>query len=262
MNLVWSYADALSAANLGQAAVQDFHSFMLTDRTVTDTTIENQIRIEYAGLALMAGDSALARDLVDEPRGVRGSRIPPELMGRLGWWYYRAAKYSEAEALLRRLAQERPGDERLQNDLAWVELEHNEFEAAIPQFTRAEWRVGNGSAQWNTPQMGLAIALWRSHRVDEALKNYASAANAEPRWTNPLLVRAFYSPQVAQSVAEMQAEQASASKRESALGSPLCRIDPARGNAKRLAFGLKPPAAKINNSRFPAYPQGKTGKVA
>jgi len=207
VNLVWGYADALSAANLGQAAVEDFHSFMTTYRSVTTTTIENQIRIEYAGLALMAGDSALARDFVDEPRGIRGSRIPPELMGRLGWWYYRAGKYPEAEALLRHLAEERPGDERLQNDLAWVELEQYEFEAAIPQFTRAEWRVENGSAQWNTPQMGRAIALWRLHRVEEALKNYESAANFEPRWTNPLLVRAFYSPQVAQSVAELQAEQ-------------------------------------------------------
>jgi hypothetical protein len=76
VQLVWGYADALSAANLGPSAVQDFHSFMLADRTVSNTTIENQIKIEYAGLALMAGDSALARDLVDEPRGVRGSWIP------------------------------------------------------------------------------------------------------------------------------------------------------------------------------------------
>ena len=208
MNLVWGYADALSATNLGPSAVQEFHSFMLTDRPVTNTTIENQISIEHAGLALMAGDSALARDFVDEPRGVRGSRIPPELMGRLGWWYYRAAKYSEAESLLRRLAQDRPGDERLQTDLAWVELEHNELEAAIPLFTRAAGALENGSAQWNNPQMGLAIALWRSHRVEDAMKNYGPAADAEPRWTNPLLVRAFYSPQVAQSVAEMQTEQA------------------------------------------------------
>ena len=56
MQLVWSYADALSAANLGQAAVKDFRSFMLTDRNVSAATIENQIRIEYAGLSLMAGE--------------------------------------------------------------------------------------------------------------------------------------------------------------------------------------------------------------
>jgi predicted Zn-dependent protease len=205
--LVWNYADALSGANLGPSAVQDFHSFMLADRTVSNTTIENQIKIEDAGLALMAGDSALARDLVDEPRGVRGSWISPELLGRLGWWYYRAGKYSEAEVLLRRLTQERPGDGGLQNNLSWVELEQNELDAAIRRFRSVAGRQEYGFAQWNTPQMGLAIALWRSHRVEEALKNYELAANAEPRWTNPPLVRAFYSPQVAQSVAELQAEQ-------------------------------------------------------
>jgi predicted Zn-dependent protease len=145
--------------------------------------------------------------LVDEPRGVRGSWIPPELLGRLGWWYYRAGKYSEAEVLLRRLTQERPGDGGLQNNLSWVELEQNKLDAAIQQFRSAGGRREVGFAQWNTPQMGLAIALWRAHQVDEALKNYEPAANAEPRWTNPLLVRAFYSPQVAQSVAELQAEQ-------------------------------------------------------
>jgi len=40
------------------------------------------------------------------------------------------------------------------------------------------------------------------------VKNYAAAVGAEPRWTDARLVRAFYSPQVAQSVAELQSEQA------------------------------------------------------
>jgi predicted Zn-dependent protease len=207
MQLVWSYADALSAANLGHAAVQDFRSFMITDRNVSAAISENQIRIEHGGLSLTAGDSAPASELVGIAERVGVSRISPEVMGRLGWWYYRAAKYSEAEALLRRLAQERPGDERLQNDLAWAELEQGEFETAIQRFIGAERFRENGSAQWNTPQMGLAVARWKSHRVDDALKNYASAAKAEPRWTNPVLVRAFYSPQVFQSVTEMQAEE-------------------------------------------------------
>ncbi|MDR3675251.1 MAG: M48 family metalloprotease [Acidobacteriota bacterium] len=208
MLLVWNYADALSAAKAGQEAANDFHGFMLADRTVSNTTIENQIKIEYAGLALMAGDSALARDLVDEPRGIRGSWIPPEIMARLGWWHYRAGKYPEAAGLLQHLAQERPGNSGIQNDLAWVELEQNEGAAAIQQFSMAERRQEIVFAQWNTPQMGLAIALWRSHRVDEAMKNYELASNAEPRWTNPLQVQTFFSRQVAQNVAEMQAEQA------------------------------------------------------
>ena len=205
---VCSYADALSAAKLGQLAAQNFHGFMLADRAQFDAMVENQIRIEDAGLSMMVGDSALARDLVAMPRGVRGSWISPELLGRLGWWYYRAGKYSEAEAFLQHLVEERPGDGRLENDLAWVKLEQNELATAIRDFNRIEWLQEMGSAQWNTPQMGLAIALWRTHRNDEAMKKFEPAAAAEPRWTNPMLVRAFYSSQTAQSVAEMQEEQA------------------------------------------------------
>ncbi len=205
---VCNYADALSAARRGPSAAEEFHNFMLMDRAVWDAMVENQIKIEHAGLALMAGDSALAQDLVDLPRGVRGSWISPELLARLGWWYYRAGKYSEAETFLRRLEQQRPGNEKLENNLAWVELEQGELAAAIQEFTRIEWLREMGSAQWNTPQMGLAISLWRSHRNDEAMKKFEAAVTVEPRWTNPALVRAFYSPLVAQSVSDMQAEEA------------------------------------------------------
>jgi predicted Zn-dependent protease len=206
--LVWGYADALSAAKLGEAAMKDFQSFMETERSTTTSTLENQIRIEFAGLALMAGDSAPAEELARSRRGVGRSRIPPELMGRLGWWFYRAGQYSKAEVLLHYLTQMRPGDSDLRNNLAWVELENQEFDAALLNFGRGLGALEIGFAQWNTPQMGQAIALWRTHKVEEALKNFAQATNGEPRWTNPVLVRAFYSSAVAQSVAEMQAEQA------------------------------------------------------
>ena len=210
---MWGYADALSAANLGEEAARDFQSFMQTARKVTTPETENQIRIEYAGLLLMAGNSAPVGEFAEKRQGISGTTIPPETMSRLGWWYYRAGKYSDAEALLRRLTRERPGDGGLQNNLAWVELEDGKFDAAIRRFKSAEGRGGLEFNQWNTPQMGEAIAQWKLHRVDDALKNYEPAATNEPQWTNPPLVRAFYSPQVAQSVAEMQAEQ---SKRQEA----------------------------------------------
>jgi beta-barrel assembly-enhancing protease len=208
MELVWSYADALSAAGSGQGAVSDFRSLVETSRPESTSTVENEIRIEYAGLSLMAGDAGAANEMVAHARGVGGSWIPPELMTRLGWWYYRAGNYSEAEALLDRLAQERPGNGSVQNDLSWSEMESNQFDAAIQRFSSAEGWQAYGFGQWNTPQMGMAVAFWRSHRADDALKNYEPAVNAEPRWTNPTLVRAFYSPTVAESVAEMQAELA------------------------------------------------------
>jgi predicted Zn-dependent protease len=213
---VCRYADALSAAKHGPSAAQEFHGFMLSDRAVWNAAVENQIKIEYAGLLLMAGDSGLAQDLVDEPRGLRGSWISPELLRRLGWWYYRAGKYGEAESFLQHLAQVRPGDAGIQNNLAWVELEQDPGSAALERFAgvvtgrfmATAGRLDNSSWQWNTPQMGLAIALWRSRRADEAMRNYELASTVEPRWTVPLQVQTFYSPQVAQSVAEMQAEEA------------------------------------------------------
>src|ERR1019366_2677717 len=95
---VFGYADALSAANLGGEAPKEFRTFMATDREASTSTIEKQIRVEFAGLALMAGDPRSATELVSGENGLRAS-APPEIMGRLGWWYYRAGYYSEAEAL-------------------------------------------------------------------------------------------------------------------------------------------------------------------
>jgi predicted Zn-dependent protease len=207
IELVWSYADALSAEGHGSGAADEFRSFMATRRPESSSTIENEIRIEYAGLNLMAGHANWAAETAAHNRGIGGSWITPELMARLGWWYYRAGKYPEAEKLLRQLSRERPGSGIMQNDLAWAELENNELDAAVQRFTGREGRRTLGFAQWNAPRMGLAIAQWRLHRADDAMKNYEGAVDAEPRWTNPALVRAFYSPSVAQSVAEMQAEQ-------------------------------------------------------
>ncbi len=208
MELVWSYADALSATGRGQEATNDFRSFVEIDRQQSTSTIENEIRIEYAGLSLMAGNASAANAMAAHARGVGGSWIPPELMTRLGWWYYRAGRYSEAATLLGRLAQERPGDGSLQNDLAWAQMENNQLGAALQRFSNTEGWQAYGFGQWNAPQMGRAVAQWRSHQADDALKNSEAAATADPRWTNASLVRAFYSPAVAQSVIEMQTERA------------------------------------------------------
>ncbi len=147
---------------------------------------------------------------------MRGSWISLELLNRLGWWYYRAGKYAEAEAFLKHLAQGRPGDGAIQNNLAWVELEQDLNAAALGRFTgvvtgeihKMGGRAENSSGQWNTPQMGQAIALWRSGKADDALKNYELGSDAEPRWAVLKQVETFYSPGVAQSVAQMQAEHA------------------------------------------------------
>jgi predicted Zn-dependent protease len=209
MEMVWNYADALSAGDQARSgAAQEFHAFMLEDRPNTNITLENEIEIEYAGLTLMAGDAALATDLSEAPMGVRNSVIAPELRGRLGWWFYRAGRYTDAEAILKQLVRARPGDLSLRNNLAWAELEQNELVAAMTDFNDASAGAALSAAQWNSPDMGQAIVLWRRHETDKAMKNYGTLIASEPRWTNPKLAAAFYSPGVAQSVSEMNAEHA------------------------------------------------------
>jgi predicted Zn-dependent protease len=171
---------------------------------LTTPALDAQIRIEWGGLMLMAGDSTPAAELTTS---VGRGGVAPEYLVRLAWWYYRAGKYPDAEALLLSLANQRPGDANLQHHLAWVELEQNKVDKAIVRFKiPGDASAPPSSAQWNTTEMGMAVAQWKAHNADDALKNYEIAIQAEPRWLDQRLVRTFYSPLVTQNVAEMQAE--------------------------------------------------------
>jgi predicted Zn-dependent protease len=205
VNLVWSYADALSAADTPQDAAREFGAFM-TEPILGTPALDSQIKVEWAGLKLLAGDGAPADELIRA--GQAGtSGVAPEYLTRLAWWYYRAKQYGAANSILLNLSNQRPGDTRIQYNLAWVELEINETDKAIVRFGIPESTPITHPAQWNTPQMGLAIGLWKTHQYDDAIKTYEAATQAEPRWLDERLVRIFYSPLVAQSVAEMQVEE-------------------------------------------------------
>ena len=205
MNLVWGYADALSAMPPQQASARDFEAFMSEPRMSTPA-LNAQIRIEWAGLMLMAGESSPAQVLINNAKAAGGGGVAPEHLVRLAWWYYRARQYSAAEALLLSLAEQRTGDANLQHNLAWVELEQNEIDKAIVRFKIPGDATSANSSQWNTPEMGLAIALWKTHNADDALKDYEAATQAEPRWLDQRLVRTFFSALVAQNVRELEAE--------------------------------------------------------
>jgi predicted Zn-dependent protease len=204
MNLVWSYADALSAAQAPQESAREFGELMAMPRTSTPA-LDSQIKIEWAGLKLLAGDGAPAEEMIRNGKNWMNG-VAPEHLIRLGWWYYRAKQYDAADSLLLSLATQRSGDVNLQHDLGWIELELNQTEKAIVRLRISGDSINGSPLQWNTPQMGLAIALWKTHSPDEALKEYEAATQAEPRWLDLRLVRTFYSPMVAQTVAELQAE--------------------------------------------------------
>lgn len=203
MNLVWSYADALYAAHSPQESATQFRTFMGEPRSSTPA-INAQIKIEWAGLKLIAGDAVPSEELTS----VAGrAGIAPEHLIRLAWWYYRARQYSNAERLLLSLAEQRTGDVNLQHNLAWVELEMNETDMALTRFKIPGEDPAANPSQWNTPQMGAAIALWKTHQVDEGISAYQAAVQSDPRWLDARLVRTFYSTLVAQTVAELQVEQ-------------------------------------------------------
>ena len=54
--------------------------------------------------------------------------------------------------------------------------------------------------------MGRAVAGWDAHQTDESLTDYDAVLKAAPEWRNPQLVKALYSPGVAESVREIDAE--------------------------------------------------------
>jgi beta-barrel assembly-enhancing protease len=193
MRVVRRYADALSAA--GQVS-EEFGEWRVKVH-FDDLAFAMQVRVEQAGLKLMSADDREARSLVLENPG-----LAPEFLGRLGWWYYRAGNYSTSSELLLRTVAMRPGNLSLHAALAFDQLEQHQLVDAIRHFS-----VAIADNDWNSPQMGRAVARWQARQTDEALEDYEAVAKGQPEWRNPRWVKALYSPAVAQGVAEMEAER-------------------------------------------------------
>jgi beta-barrel assembly-enhancing protease len=197
-SLIIAYADALGSLPQHADAAGEFQAALRPARGLSDD-FAAQIKLEQAGLLLMAGDDSMARALTASPIS-----FAPEHGARLGWWYYRAGKYDAAnKALLLFLAQ-RPGDAGLQLALGWVKLEQNAPADAVHGF---ESSPDNDSSA----RAGQTIALWRlrqnDRETDAAISEFDQLARQAPEWTNPTWVRGVYGPAAAQSAQEMYAEQ-------------------------------------------------------
>jgi predicted Zn-dependent protease len=200
LSLVRSYADALSADSKSDAP-RAFQAWMAGLKPLSPA-VTTQLRIELAGLQLMSGDERLAASILADARSP-GTSIAPELMGRLGWWYYRAHKYDDCAAVLRDALAQRPGDAELRTTHAWNEIEQHQSQDAIPIFAAVP-----ADPEWNSPDMGRAVALWKTQRGDDAVKVFDAAVKSAPEWRNARWVQALYSPSVAQSIAQIDAESA------------------------------------------------------
>ena len=54
--------------------------------------------------------------------------------------------------------------------------------------------------------MALAVTQWQAQQHDNALTDFGIAVGDQPEWGDQRWVKALYSPVVAQSIREMQAE--------------------------------------------------------
>jgi len=193
-DVVRAYATALSARDDKSQGPPDLQA-LLAKAAAPEPSSVRVARAEMAGLWLMAGSEAQAQSILDD------AQMPPEILGRLGWWYYRAGKYDAARVVLARAISARPADPELQTAMAWTELEQHHPENALRFFNNAP---AAKSAYW--PEMGRVIALWQTHQIDEALKFRVAVVCQAPEWQNPHWVSALFSPSVAQTVAQIEAE--------------------------------------------------------
>jgi beta-barrel assembly-enhancing protease len=193
--LVESYAMALAAADR-QTAAGEFRSW-LESRGERPRNAD----LEQAGLTLVSGDAAPAHKL-EARLQESGDPWAPDYVGELGWWYYLAGDYERASQLLGQAVQQRPGNLKMWLRRAWAEIEVRRFSDAIQT-------VNNGAYEQEFQAeraMALGVAFWQAREPDEALGDLDRALAGQPEWGNPNWVKALYSPLVARSVEEMQAE--------------------------------------------------------
>jgi predicted Zn-dependent protease len=199
--LVTAYADALGSLAQHADSAREFQTALRPAHGLSDD-LAAQIKLEEAGLLIMAGDEAMARSLTAVPIS-----FAPEHGARLGWWYYRAGKYDAANKTLQLFLGQRPGDPGLQATLGWVKLEQNAPAEAVHGFQNSP----SDETAAASARAGQTIALWRLRQTDRetdaAISEFDQLVREAPEWANPTWVRAFYGPATAQSAQEMYAEQ-------------------------------------------------------
>jgi tetratricopeptide (TPR) repeat protein len=196
-DVIRAYADSLA---VGKPTVQEAGEWLAHVR-LDNLVSESQVRVELAGVLLTRGDGRPAQNIILEAQGTGRNRVAPELLGRLGWWYYRAERYSTSAELLRQAIAQRPGDLTLQAALGFDEVEENQMDDAIRLFT-----VAAGDNTRNSSLMGRAVARWKINEHDEAMQDFEAATKASPEWRNPRWVQGLYSGTVVQSVSKMLLE--------------------------------------------------------
>ena len=195
------YAFALGAARPA-AACAEMQTFLSqwSVKAFSDSFAD----VECAGLGVAARNDAKAREIVQLVD--RGS-IAPELLERLGWWYFHANRSADAETVLRKARSLRPADAQIENMLWWTMIEEGKpFEptnASTPE-TIVE----------NTPDVRDALAAWRFGRKAEAVRRWAAVTQSKPQWLNPAWRAALYPPKVNEVAQAVEGERQAIAARD------------------------------------------------
>jgi tetratricopeptide (TPR) repeat protein len=150
----------------------------------------------------LAGEPEAAHRLEFELQQI-GDVQAPLWKGELGWWHYRKGDYQKSLDLLSEAVQQRPGDMKLWLLLAWTQIEIRRYGDALQTLDGAVYE------QKIQPERAIvrAVARWQAQERDQALLDFNVAVDRQPEWENSSWVQALYSPLVAQSIQEMQAER-------------------------------------------------------
>jgi len=195
--IIAAYAQALAAADR-RSGVTEFRQW--AENIKGEKPFE--IDVAAAGLALLAGDPEPARKLEVELRQSGDGRAPLWI-GDLGWWHYRDGNYQKAVELLSDASQQRPSDIELRLQLAWAQIEIRRYGDALQMVQNTGYAAGFEPEK----AMVRAVARWQAQEQDQALVDFNAALAGEPEWENSSWVKPLYSPLVAQSIQEMQAER-------------------------------------------------------
>ncbi|HTR25913.1 MAG TPA: M48 family metalloprotease [Terriglobales bacterium] len=193
--IIRAYAEALAASDR-TTALRVFQDWARN----LEGEPSREVTVSEAGLELMEGAPQSSRRLAAE-LSHDDHASAPLWTGELAWWYYLAGDYAEAVELLMRAQQLRPGDRWLTQALVWSLIEVRRYADALQILENSSYDPSLQSDK----EIARAVTHWQAQQRDQAMIDFSAVA-AQPEWENANWVKALYSPLVAQSIQEMQAE--------------------------------------------------------
>jgi predicted Zn-dependent protease len=189
-----SLADALAAAR-PRSASQELDAIVSSHQS---PALNSPARIDVAGLALLAGNDDKAREVM---QAVDAGSVAPELLARLGWWYFSAGRAAESESVLRKAQTLRPGDADIQNNLAWACFEEGKVPPSGSSYAHEPILQNGADAR-------AVLETWQHGRKADALRQWATVTHQEPQWANPAWRRAIYPPHTNATVDQIEGSTA------------------------------------------------------